>query len=147
MVLDEPTSSLDVSVQAKIISLLLKLQQELSLTYLFISHDLALVKNVSDFIGVMYLGKLLELAKTEDIFLNPIHPYTNALLSSMPLLETEVPVTLKYRSALIDTPNILELPHGCRFASRCPARRNVCEKEMPELVEIGTGHHVACHLR
>jgi len=147
MVLDEPTSSLDVSVQAKIISLLLKLQQELSLTYLFISHDLALIKNFSDFIGVMYLGKLVELAKTEDIFTSPTHPYTNALLSSMPLLETEAPVALKYRSApIVDTPNILQLPPGCRFASRCPLRKNSCEKEMPELLQIGKNHYVACHL-
>jgi oligopeptide transport system ATP-binding protein len=147
MVLDEPTSSLDVSVQAKIISLLQKLQQELSLTYLFISHDLALVKNVSDFIAVMYLGKFLEFARTDDIFLNPAHPYTNTLLSSMPLLETEAPVALKYRSAaMIDAPDILELPPGCRFASRCPIRKNRCEKEMPELLDIGNKHYVACHL-
>lgn len=147
LVLDEPTSSLDVSVQAKIISLLRKLQQDLALTYLFISHDLALVKNVSDSIGVMYMGKLLEVAPSEELFINPMHPYTNLLLSCIPLVDTDVDIPLRYKFAITkDAPSLLNLPHACRFISKCPVKRDLCENGIPEMRDTGNNHYVACHL-
>jgi len=147
IVLDEPTSSLDVSVQAKVILLLRKLQRKLDLTFLFISHDLVLVKNVSNFVGVMYLGKLVELARSKELFIKPVHPYTNTLLSSIPLVDKDVNLGSKYKSAiLVDAPSWHNLPPGCRFASRCPIKRGVCLEKIPELIDIGNNHFVACHL-
>ncbi len=148
IVLDEPTSSVDVSVQAKIINLLRKLQQDLHLTYLFITHDLILIKNVADFIGVMYAGKMLELARSEDLFTTPMHPYTNNLLSAIPLISKDKSFKAKYKSAsiLIDTLNMVDLPKGCRFYSRCATKKDVCQNKIPELRKIEKDHFVACHL-
>ncbi|MFQ6076215.1 MAG: ABC transporter ATP-binding protein [Candidatus Bathyarchaeia archaeon] len=146
VVLDEPTSSLDVSVQAKIIELLKKLQKELNLTYLFITHDLVLVKNISDVIGVMYLGRLMEMGPTNTLFLNPIHPYTNALLSSIPLVEEDsnLPDKSKWRLSG-EIPSSINVPKGCPIVSRCPVREDTCRLTRPDMVEFEKGHKVWCH--
>lgn len=144
LVLDEPTSALDVSVQAQMLNLLQDLQTRLRLTYLFISHDLAIVSYLCDRVGVMYLGKLVEVARRRELFLNPRHPYAQALISSVPLLETRM---------LLDKPGLEgdvteRLVHsGCRFHPRCPAKiGTICEQEEPELITISDGELVACHL-
>jgi peptide/nickel transport system ATP-binding protein len=143
MVLDEPTSSLDVSVQAQIINLLQYLQRELKLTYLFITHDLSVVQHISDRIAVMYLGKVVELSTTEAIFANALHPYTQALLASAPSLDPEF-----RRERVILTgsvPDPANPPPGCSFHPRCSVAKSVCSRVEPALVDIGDGHLVACH--
>ncbi len=145
LILDEPTSALDVSVQAQALGLLLELQERLSLTYLFISHDLAVIRYICDRVALMYMGKILELGSVEDIFQQPMHPYTQALLSAMPVADPEHQPEEIILEGEIST---LGGEAGtCRFAPRCPARTSArCTEEEPVLKELEDGHLVACHL-
>jgi len=143
-VADEPVSSLDVSIQAQIINLLKDLQEEYHLSLLLITHDLNMVRYLSDRVAVMYLGKIVELARSDELFSHPLHPYTEALLSAIPVLD---PVSRRARIVLEgEAPSPIDLPKGCRFYSRCPRRIPDCQKEDPPLLEISQGHHVACIL-
>lgn len=144
IVLDEPVSALDVSIQAQILNLMDELQDRLSLTYLFISHDLSVVKHISDRIAVMYLGKIVELTDYKRIFSDPLHPYTKALLSAIPIPK----YGLKRERIILkgDVPSPIDPPEGCRFCGRCPYKMDICEKKTPELTEIDDNHYVACHL-
>ncbi len=146
LVLDEPTSALDVSVQAQILNLLKRLQKEMGLTYIFITHDLSVVKHMAQRIGVMYVGKLVEVAPVDELFRNPLHPYTKLLLESIPIPD---PTKRKKERKLItgEVPSAINPPKGCRFHPRCPyAIEGVCDKLEPPLVDVGNGHYVACHL-
>lgn len=145
IIADEPVSSLDVSIQAQIVNLLLDLQSEFGLTYLFISHDLNLIEYVSDWVAVMYLGKIMEWAKQEVIYENPIHPYSEALFSATPAAD---PLTKRQRILLAgDVPSPIDPPSGCRFHTRCPLRIDICDKEEPPLAQRPNGSMVACHVR
>lgn len=145
LILDEPTSALDVSVQAQVLDLLLDLQKRLNLTYLFISHDLAVIRYICDRVALMYMGKILELAAVEDIFQNPMHPYTQALLSAMPVADPEYQPEEIILEGEISTLGGQE--GACRFAPRCPAQgSDRCTEEEPVLKELEDGHLVACHL-
>jgi oligopeptide/dipeptide ABC transporter ATP-binding protein len=142
IVCDEPVSALDVSVQAQVVNLLQDLQEQLGLTYLFISHGLSVVEHISARVGIMYLGKLVEVASSEEIFHNPLHPYTRSLLSAIPIPDPEakrerVPLTG-------DIPTAIEPPSGCRFRTRCPIAEPRCADEEPQLVEVAPDHFVAC---
>ena len=144
IVCDEPVSALDVSIQAQIINLLKDLQREFELTYLFISHDLSVVEHISDEVGVMYLGDLVELGSKKDIFRNPLHPYTQALLSAAPVPD---PTAKRERIILEGSiPSPVNPPSGCKFHTRCWKRMPICDKVVPETKEIEPGHFVACHL-
>jgi oligopeptide/dipeptide ABC transporter ATP-binding protein len=147
IVLDEPTSALDVSIQAKIIKVLMRLQRELNLSYLFITHDLSLMRNVASRVAIMYLGKIFELAPTYMFFRNPLHPYTKMLLSSVPVL-TEEEEMLKPRELISmgEIPSAISPPPGCRFHTRCPFAMDICKVKEPTFVMVEPGHHVACHL-
>ena len=143
IVADEPVSALDVSIQSQVINLLLQLQREFHLTYIFISHDLGVVRHITDRVGVMYLGKLVEQAQTEKLFQEPKHPYTQALLSAVPITH---PDDTRERIILSgDVPSPLDPPQGCTFHPRCPACMEVCRTEKPPVVDLGE-HIVACHL-
>ena len=146
LVLDEPTASLDVSVQAKVITLLTDLQRKLGLTFLYISHDIVVVKNIADEIGVMYFGKMFEMAQTKELFENPMHPYTKTLLSAIPLIDenAELPQTAELETGR--TVSLSEMPSGCRFYPRCSLRKSLCKEKQPELKEIHKNHLLACHL-
>jgi oligopeptide/dipeptide ABC transporter ATP-binding protein len=144
VMLDEPTSAVDVSVRGQLLNLLRDLQSEFDLTYLFVSHDLSIVECISDRMGVMYLGKVVELAQTTEIFKNPTHPYTKALFSSIPVPD---PTKRKESAPLTgEVPSPINPPVGCRFHPRCPFAMDICRKEEPPLIDIGNGHFVACHL-
>ncbi len=143
IVLDEPTSALDVSVQAQILNLLHELRQKFNLTYLFVTHHLLVVKYISNRVAVMYLGKLVEIAQTKDLFTSPLHPYTHALLSGIPIPDVE---HKPQRIVLTgDVPSPLRPPSGCRFHPRCPFVINRCRKEEPLLEDVRNGHKAACH--
>jgi oligopeptide/dipeptide ABC transporter ATP-binding protein len=146
IIADEPVSALDVSIQAQIINLMQDLQKELNLTYVFISHDLSVVRHISDRVGVMYLGKMMELATKNDLFAEPLHPYTQALLSAVPVPRKKG-ITKRERIILQgDLPSPSNPPEGCVFHTRCPAAMDSCKHIVPEFKEVKTGHFVACHL-
>lgn len=143
---DEPISALDVSIQAQIINLLMKLRKERNLTMLFIAHDLSMVRHISDRTGVMYLGNMVELAPSAELYDHPCHPYTQALLSAVPIAD---PDTVKQRKRIVlegDVPSPVNPPEGCPFSNRCAKCQEKCRTERPELKEIQEGHWVACHL-
>jgi len=144
VVCDEPVSALDVSIQAQIINLLKDLQKEYHLTYLFISHDLSVVEHISDTIGVMYLGNLVEYGRKEDIFANPLHPYTKALFSAIPVPDP----TYKMKRIVLEgsIPSPANPPCGCKFNTRCVYCMDICKCEIPEVTDMGNGHMVVCHL-
>jgi oligopeptide transport system ATP-binding protein len=146
IICDEPISSLDVSIQAQVVNLLEELQDQLGITYLFIAHDLSMVRHISDRMGVMYLGKIVELADRDEIYVNPLHPYTQALMSAVPIPD---PDAFKHRQRIIlegDIPSPANPPEGCNFNTRCPVAFDRCFNEEPEYLEVRTGHWVACHL-
>ncbi|RLE33506.1 peptide ABC transporter ATP-binding protein [Candidatus Acetothermia bacterium] len=147
IILDEPTSALDVSIQAKIINMLIKFQEEMNLSYLFITHDLSLMRNVATRVAIMYLGKICEVAYTAEFFRNPLHPYTKMLLSSIPVVleeEEELKPTKVISKGEIPSP--VNVPPGCSFHTRCPVRKEICMQADPEMVEASEGHFVRCHL-
>jgi oligopeptide transport system ATP-binding protein len=145
IICDEPISSLDVSIQAQVVNLLEELQRELGLTYIFIAHDLSMVRHISNRIAVMYLGKIMELADRNDIYLDPIHPYTQALMSAVPLPDPDIQKKRKRILLEGDIPSPTNPPVGCNFNTRCPAAKERCFKEDPAFREIKPGHWAACH--
>lgn len=144
IVCDEPVSALDVSIQAQVINLLKDLQDEFNLTYLFISHDLSVVEHISDTVGVMYLGGLVETGETDDIFKNPLHPYTKALFSAIPMPDPEVKTDRIILEGSIPSP--ANPPAGCKFHTRCSECMEICKSKVPEEKDMGNGHKVRCHL-
>ena len=144
VICDEPVSALDVSIQAQIINLLKQLQQDMNLTYVFISHDLSVVKFISDKIGVMYLGSMVEFGTKEDIFSNPLHPYTKALFSAIPYPDPDVKMNRIILNG--DIPSPANPPKGCRFHTRCPHAKDICKEVTPQYKDYGNGHCAACHL-
>lgn len=148
VICDEPVSALDVSIQAQVLNLMKDLQEELGLTYLFIAHDLSVVKHISDRVAVMYLGRFVELTSKQNLYNNALHPYTQALLSSIPVIDlNEEPLQKQEKIKLAgDLPSPANPPSGCTFRTRCPKAYGRCEIERPELVEVEAHHFVACHL-
>lgn len=144
VVADEPISALDVSIQAQVVNVLEDLQQELGLTYLFVAHDLSMVRHISDRIGVMYLGKIVESGESDEVYDNPCHPYTRALLASIPIADPKRALSLEHCGIEGDLPSPLHVPSGCRFHTRCPYATDQCRQQEPELEERTPGHMVAC---
>jgi oligopeptide transport system ATP-binding protein len=146
IVCDEPISALDVSIQAQVVNLLIKLQRDLGLTYLFIAHDLSMVKHISDRVGVMYLGTMVEMASSEELYKNPLHPYTQALLSAIPIADPRVEQSRQRVLLEGDVPSPINPPTGCRFKARCRYAKDICSQEMPAFREVAPNHFVACHI-
>jgi len=147
VVLDEPTSALDVSIQAKIINMLIRIQNELNLSYLFITHDLSLMRNIASRVAIMYLGKICEVAPTFQFFKNPLHPYTKMLLSSIPVIsDEEEELKPKKIKSIGEIPSPINIPTGCSFHLRCPWKKEICIQKDPKMLEIEKGHFVRCHL-
>ncbi len=145
IVCDEPVSALDVSIRAQIINTLEEMQESLNLTYLFISHDLGVVRHICDRVGVMYLGHFVELVESEELYKNPLHPYTQALLTAIPEPDPEI---AKKRNRIIlkgEIPSPVNPPSGCKFRTRCPFAKDICSQQVPEFKDYGSGHYVACH--
>ena len=146
VICDEPISALDVSIQAQVINLLKDYQEEKGISYLFIAHDLSMVRYVSDEVGVMYLGQLVELAEADEIYRHPLHPYTKGLLGSIPVANPKL-ARKKVKSSIEgDIPSPINPPLGCRFHTRCPYAKPECSRVMPEMKDMGGGHKIACHL-
>ncbi|MCB2289304.1 ATP-binding cassette domain-containing protein [Clostridium sp. CS001] len=143
---DEPISALDVSIQAQVVNLLIKLQRDMGLTYLFIAHDLSMVKHMSDRVAVMYLGVVAELTESGELYKNPLHPYTKALLSAIPIPDPRLERTREKIMLQGEVPSPINPMPGCRFRKRCSFAMNICSEEMPRLKEVGANHFVACHL-
>ena len=143
---DEPISALDVSVQAQVVNLLIRLQKERKLTCIFIAHDLSMVKHISDRVGVMYLGKMMELAESDELYARPLHPYTKALLSAIPIPDPELEKKRKEVRLQGEVPSPVNVPQGCRFCNRCPLAKGICTQKQPEFKEVEKGHFVACHM-
>ena len=143
LICDEPVSALDVSIQSAILNLFKQMQRELGLSYLFISHDMSVVKYVSDRIAVMYLGHIVEVADKEELFQNTLHPYTQALMNAIPVPDP----TVERKEALLkgDIPSPIDTPSGCPFSTRCPYATDLCAKETPKLTDVGNEHYLACH--
>ena len=142
---DEPIAALDVSIQAQVVNMLEDLQHEMGLTYLFAAHDLSMVRYISTRIGVMYLGNLVEVAKSDNLYDRPLHPYTQALLSAIPIADPRSAKTRKRIKLQGELPSPMDVPQGCRFAPRCPYAIEQCKTQRPELRELESGHFVACH--
>lgn len=147
MVLDEPISALDVSIQAQIVNLLVELQKKMGLTYLFVAHDLSMVKHISDRVAVLYLGTLVELTTSEELYAHPMHPYTQALLSAIPIPDPKVEAERDKRKIRLEgeVPSPINTKPGCKFRGRCKYAKEICSEKMPELKDMGNGHFVACH--
>ncbi len=146
VICDEPISALDVSIQAQVINLLKDFQEEKNLSYLFIAHDLSMVRYVSDHVGVMYLGHLVEMSEADEIYKNPLHPYTRGLLGSIPAADPKLARRKEKSGIEGDIPSPIHPPSGCRFHTRCPYAKPECAQREPERKEVGGGHMVACHL-
>ena len=146
IVCDEPISALDVSIQAQVINLLHDLQERMGLTYLFIAHDLNIVKYISDRIAVMYLGSVVELATSDELYAHTLHPYSKALLSAVPIPDPKLEAQKKRQIIEGDVPSPINKPRGCAFSSRCPMACDKCRQSAPVLKEAAPGHFVACHL-
>ena len=146
MICDEPVSALDVSIQAQVINLLEELQSKLGLAYIFIAHDIAVVKHISDRILVMYLGRVMEIVGSEQLCSNPKHPYTKALLSAVPIADPEVEKTRKFVGLKGEVPSVMRRPKGCPFSDRCEFAMERCRREVPPFRDLGNGHSMACFL-
>jgi len=145
VICDEPISALDVSIQAQVVNMLEDLQKKFGLTYLFITHDLSMVRHISDRIGVMYLGKIVELADNDELYENPKHPYTRALLSSIPIADPVEARKREMEEMQGEIPSPIDMPSGCRFRTRCPLATELCAAQEPKLKELTDGHFAACH--
>ncbi len=145
IICDEPVSALDVSIQAQIIALLLELREKFGLSYLFISHDLSVVRFISDFVAVLYLGRIVEMGPKEEIFANPLHPYTRAMIMTAPRIPRDGNPKKKYDVLQGEIPSPVDLPQGCRFKTRCPMYSSICDSYDPEFIEHRDGHWAACH--